>query len=74
MQFKNCENYMDNEQLIKFLSAQLVLRIWNPDLWNWYPSSSTRMQMKLYYKTKGIVLHDRVLNGFSDNLFNQELE
>lgn len=47
----------------RLLSAMLMLSIWNPDTWNFYPNKRRKQQIKMYYRAMGIVLHDRELNG-----------
>lgn len=46
---------------INYVFAQWVLSIWNPDLMNFLPEPKCKRQ-RLFYRTKGIVLHDRELN------------
>lgn len=41
--------------------AMWVLEIWNPDKVN-FLSGTRKRQMRLFYRTNGVVLHDRVLN------------
>jgi hypothetical protein len=48
---------MTKQMLINWLTAQLMLHIWNPDL-----IKHINKNRMLYYKTNGIVLHDRELN------------
>ena len=43
--------------------AQMLLLIWNPDLWNFFQNKRRRRVQQLKYRAKGIVLHDRALNG-----------
>lgn len=50
--------------LTNWLQAQCALLIWNPMLWDWYPIEPNRTRRMLAYKARGIVLHDRALNGF----------
>lgn len=47
----------------RMLQAKLLLAIWNPDLWRWFPDKYIRTKQQLNYKARGIVLHDRALNG-----------
>lgn len=54
---------MNMDHIQRMLEAQLLLAIWNPDLWNWHPIKRTRVRMRLRYKAKALVLHDRALNG-----------
>lgn len=54
---------MTAEQVVRILAAQLCLAVWNPDLWNFHPDTRLRNRMQLTYRTRGIVLHDRELNG-----------
>lgn len=46
---------------INYVFAQWVLSIWNPALMNFLPEPKRTSKM-LFYKAKGIVLHDRELN------------
>ena len=41
------------------------LATWDPDRWNWLKRPARRRVMRLYYRAKGIVLHDRLLCGES---------
>lgn len=43
--------------------AQWLLSIWNPDLMNFIREPARRRQMRMFYRAKGIVLHDRALCG-----------
>ena len=54
---------MTELQMRRYLFAQLVLAIWNPELWHWFPNRARRDYLKLKYKAIGIVYHDRELNG-----------
>lgn len=47
----------------RLLEATCLLQIWNPDLMNFIDEPARRRQMRLLYRAKGIVLHDRALNG-----------
>lgn len=47
---------------INWVMAQWVLAVWNPDLVSYMRTKSGTRRMRLYYKTMGIVCHDRVLN------------
>jgi hypothetical protein len=47
----------------RLLCAQLVLAIWNPAAWDFYPLPKRAIRLKLKYRAMGIVLHDRELNG-----------
>lgn len=46
-----------------WLWAQWLTEIWNPDKLCWIQKSSERRQKMLFYRTRGVVLHDRALNG-----------
>ena len=54
---------MTPEQIVRILAAQICLAVWNPDLWNFHPDIKLRDRMMLAYRTRGIVRHDRELNG-----------
>lgn len=41
----------------------MLLQIWDPSRWDWYPDARKQRQFKLQYRARGIVLHDRALNG-----------
>ena len=43
--------------------AHMMLLIWNPDIWTLCQNKWMRRTQQLKYKAKGIVLHDRALNG-----------
>jgi hypothetical protein len=43
--------------------ALWVLDIWNPDKMDFIPDPKRRRQKRLYYRVRGLVEHDRVLNG-----------
>lgn len=47
---------MNAYEHIRWLSAQLALSIWDQ-------AKVSTPRFKLFYKCKGIVMHDRVLNG-----------
>lgn len=47
----------------KWYLAQMVLLIWNPAIWSQLPECRRRRRLQLEYRTRGIVLHDRALNG-----------
>ena len=49
--------------VMNWLIAQWVLSIWNPDLMDFIASPKRRRGRKNFYRAKGIVLHDRALNG-----------
>lgn len=46
-----------------YLSAQLMLKIWEPALWTWHPVERVKKGRQLFYRTMGIVQHDRALNN-----------
>lgn len=48
---------------MNWLAAQLFLEIWNPDLMNFIRNPWRRAYQRLNYKARGIVWHDRALNG-----------
>lgn len=48
---------------LKWVHAQWCLSIWNPGLMDWVTPRSMRNSKRLYYKTMGVVTHDRALNG-----------
>ena len=50
--------------------AQWILSIWNPELWQ--TRGLIGLRKRLFYRTKGIVWHDRVLNGREAELAKQE--
>lgn len=54
---------MKSTDMIQYLSAQLMLRIWDPELWTWHPNKRVKKQRQLFYKAMGIVQHDRELNN-----------
>ena len=47
--------------------AQMFLLIWNPAIWSQLPECRRRRRLQLEYRTRGIVLHDRALNGQLDS-------
>lgn len=47
---------------INWVLAQWCLSIWNPDLMD-FLRGNRRRKKRLYYRTMGIVTHDRALNG-----------
>lgn len=49
--------------MINYLSAQCMLHIWNPALWDYFPNKKIAAQKKLFYRAMGIVQYDRALNG-----------
>ncbi len=46
-----------------WVSAQIMLYIYNPEIWTFCRDKIMKRKNQLYYRTKGIVLHDRVLNN-----------
>lgn len=48
---------------IRWVTAQWLLSIWNPDLLNFILNPKLKRRLRLRYRTVGIVLHDRALNG-----------
>lgn len=54
---------MTINQLTRWLEAFIAMQVWNPELWRWYPNIKVRKRMQLMYRCRGIVLHDRILNG-----------
>lgn len=54
---------MTQLELINYLTAQLMLQIWNPAKYNFIPDDKRRRQQQLAITAKAIVLHDRALNG-----------
>lgn len=54
---------MNQDAIARWMAAALALQIWNPELWRWHPHVKRAKQLMLYYSCKGIVLHDRALNG-----------
>jgi len=49
--------------MMNWLIAQWVLSIWNPDLMDFITSPARRRSRRNFYRAKGIVQHDRALNG-----------
>lgn len=47
----------------RWLVAQLLLSIWNPELMSFITHHNRRRSAMLAYKARGIVMHDRALNG-----------
>ena len=47
----------------EWVLAQWCLSIWNPELMHWIPKKKRRDGRKLFYRTMGVVTHDRALNG-----------
>ena len=56
---------------VRWVFAQWVLAIWNPGLMDFIRDPARRRGRRLYYRTKGIVLHDRELNGEAPRPTNQ---
>jgi hypothetical protein len=54
---------MKPEQIVKWLEAFAALAVWNPSLWDFHPRADVRRRQQLHYRCRGIVLHDRLLNG-----------
>lgn len=52
---------------LNWVIAHNILLIWNPDLMNFITDKRRRKQVRLYYKTRGIVEHDRELNHNQDS-------
>ena len=48
---------------VQWLTAYAVLLIWDPDKMSFILDPARRSRQRLYYKTRGIVEHDRALNG-----------
>ena len=48
---------------MRWLEAMLCLQIWNPDLMNFIRDPKRRAYQRLHYRARGIVCHDRALNG-----------
>lgn len=46
-----------------WLVARIMLLIWNPEIWTLCSNPWMRRRQKLLYRARGIVLHDRALNG-----------
>lgn len=51
---------------LRWALAQWLLAIWNPDLVDFLRDAKKRRRSRLRYRSKGIVLHDRALNGGFD--------
>ena len=51
-----------SEKENRLLTAMLALFIWNPELFRFFPDPRKKQQLMLYYRAKGVVLHDRELN------------
>lgn len=47
---------------IRFLTGMLMQLVWNPDLFRYHPHARKKRQLMLYYRAKGVVMHDRELN------------
>ena len=54
---------MTKDAYIRWLCAQCVLLIWSPDRMNFIDRAKRRRGRQLFYRSMGIVLHDRALNG-----------
>lgn len=50
-------------QAVQWGVAQWMLAIWNPDLMNFIRDDKRRRNRRLYYRAKGVVVHDQALNG-----------
>jgi len=46
----------------RWVEAQTAMWIWNPELWCFHPNKETKARKQLFYRAKGVVLHDRLLN------------
>lgn len=46
-----------------WLLAQAVLHVWDPTKWSLIRDPKWRRRCELFYRAKGIVCHDRALNG-----------
>jgi hypothetical protein len=56
----------------RWLTAQWILSIWNPELWQ--TRGAIGLRRRLHYRAKGIVWHDRILNGRDNELAKQEVK
>jgi len=48
---------------MQWFEAMVYLGIWNPDLMNFIRNPKRRAYQRLNYRARGIVWHDRALNG-----------
>lgn len=51
---------------LRWALAQWLLATWNPDLMDFLRDAKKRRRSRLRYLAKGVVLHDRALNGEFD--------
>ena len=49
--------------LTNYLTALVMLHIWDPAKYSFIRDDNRRKRVQLAVSTKGIVLHDRALNG-----------
>ena len=54
---------MSHADYIRWLHAHCLLLIWSPDRMNFIDRAKRRRGRQLFYRSMGIVLHDRALNG-----------
>ena len=54
---------MTDHELIRWLMAHTILAIWNPEIWFQHPNERKKRSLEIMYRTRGIVMHDRALNG-----------
>ena len=50
----------------RWVTGQVMLHIWNPEIWAWCNDKVMKRKNQLYYRAKGIVQHDRALNSRLD--------
>ncbi len=48
---------------LRVLLAHMMLNIWNPLIWSAHPDKRRQRQLQLAYRARGVVNHDRALNG-----------
>ncbi|MGX5662204.1 hypothetical protein [Diaphorobacter nitroreducens] len=51
---------------LRWALGQWLLAIWDPDLMNFVREPKRQRQRRMFYRAKGVVLHDRALNGGFD--------
>ena len=54
---------MSDEYLARYFLSMWCLAIWDPSRMDFITNAKRRHQRKLFYRTMGIVVHDRALNG-----------
>lgn len=54
---------MTEKEHIRWVTGQMMLYIWNPEIWTFCRDKRMKRKNEVFYKAKGIVQHDRALNN-----------